>query len=330
MGNLCTGKKKSTNEPLVEHPKVLSTGISTTAAADNNRAIPIFPAPTDTSSSSVPVEIVSSSSAAVEKAGLVITTPDENTTSNALTEHVSPVNQSYADAVKVVKSTLTAQESFSSPLSPTPGAVPVELSAIQRGEIPDVKTGFLLKQGATFKNMVSRYFILEEGILLNFANEVDAKIQWKRNSRSEKAIHLKGSKVLTIPGKSQFIIEVYNKKYVLEVEDKNQYDSWLKALQTHAAYANIQSTKSSQEPTLNPISESRQNSIKSSQKEPSVKLTPDPVSSSRNSSLKINATEPSTLITETAKSVNSVVDSTVAAVVAGETAVIEETKVTSE
>ena len=54
------------------------------------------------------------------------------------------------------------------------------------------------------------------------------------------------------------------------------------------------------------------------------------LSSSRNSSLKINATEPSTLITETAKSVNSVVDSTVAAVVAGETAVLEETKVTSE
>jgi hypothetical protein len=108
--------------------------------------------------------------------------------------------------------------------------------------IPELKGGYMSKQGQRFRTWVKRYFLLKEGVLSNFPTESASVESNVILAREHKQINLKGYTLESIPAKHQFILKSADPSphshYVLEVKNDVQYSLWENSLREHLAYAN--------------------------------------------------------------------------------------------
>lgn len=144
------------------------------------------------------------------------------------------------------------------------------INAFNRSTVlgPESRVGYMLKQGQRLRNFKKSYFILSNGVLMDFETEMDSLNNSKISERSDKTIYLKGYKLISIQNKNQLILELdevltsqqmnqnttiddmgrdsmdmiqigkQRNKYVFEIKDHTQYLLWQNAFQSHLNFAN--------------------------------------------------------------------------------------------
>lgn len=139
---------------------------------------------------------------------------------------------------------------------------------------PESRVGYMSKQGQRLRKFKKSYFILSNGVLMDFDNEMDSLNNSKISERSDKSIYLKGYKLISIQNKNHLILEIdetlsprgagdkpfiqnttiddmgrdsmdliqtiskQRSKYVFEIKDHTQYLLWQNAFQAHLTFVN--------------------------------------------------------------------------------------------
>lgn len=117
-------------------------------------------------------------------------------------------------------------------------------------QIPDMKTGWLLKQGHLVRNWRRRFFVLNYGVLSYY--EQDNVASKKGTAEAPKGkINLKGAKVIVVVTDEQggggrmteaqerlSITDASGSLLIVQMQNKDEKKEWFEALRRHVLYAN--------------------------------------------------------------------------------------------
>lgn len=178
------------------------------------------------------VEVKSETPAAAPVAAPVV--------SVASTHHEEPadvVTPPSPASAEPVASVATAAPTTTAPPAATAApvaAAPVVAITSQEIKVPDMKKGYMLKQGHVVKNWKNRFFVLEEGMLTYYESST-ANAPYGVNKKGEMSL-----RDVTVSDSKTFVTLSSRGKngadLVLEIKYPNEREEWIAAIRQHAAW----------------------------------------------------------------------------------------------